>query len=185
MPARRSSKTNLRSGFTLIEVMLAMIVFLMMVLVFAAVFPFAITGAKYSNNYAQASLIAQQKIEELRKLSWSGLNFSTASSVTTLETTMVNEGIADSGTCTTNATVTPPSVTCSFANVDNLINSGATSGYFPPGTTATYTIQSDTNTINVPPVNDVFNIWVSINWPSAGAPAGSFTTATKVVEMAH
>ena len=45
---------------------MALVVFTMMTLMFAAVFPMAVRGAQYSSNYAQAAMLAQHKMDQLR-----------------------------------------------------------------------------------------------------------------------
>ena len=52
-----------------------MTVFMMMTLVFAAVFPVALRGAQFSNNYAQAALLAQHKIDQLRAAGFSKMDY--------------------------------------------------------------------------------------------------------------
>ena len=59
-------RNNLRRGFTMAEVMMALAVFTMMTLMFAAVFPMAVRGAQYSSNYAQGSMLAQHKMDQIR-----------------------------------------------------------------------------------------------------------------------
>ncbi len=56
-----------RRGFTLAEVVLAMTVFTMMILMFAAVFPMAVRGAQYSSNYAQGAMLAQHKMDSFAR----------------------------------------------------------------------------------------------------------------------
>ena len=61
-------------GFTIMEVVLAMTVFLMMVLMFAAAFPLTVRAAQFSSNYAQATQLAQHKIDQLRAAGYGSLN---------------------------------------------------------------------------------------------------------------
>src|SRR5579875_2246469 len=61
-------------GFTMIEVCLALVVFLMMTLMFAAVFPTVVRGAKMSDNYTQATFLAQHKLDQLRASGFSRLS---------------------------------------------------------------------------------------------------------------
>ncbi len=75
-PTRRFRQ---RHGFTIAEVMLSLTVFTMMTLMFAAVFPMAVRGSMYSSNYAQATMLAQHKMDQLRSAGYDKLNFNPAS----------------------------------------------------------------------------------------------------------
>jgi type II secretory pathway pseudopilin PulG len=128
MPVQRPRGKQSRQAFTLVEVTLSLIVFMMMILVFAAVFPFAVRTAQFSNDYAQASLLAQHKIDELLAAGYNRMDFTDLSGL----------GIIDAATNTSPYT---------FTGVDNLDGGGAATGYFRPGSSGTITIV-DFNTVN-------------------------------------
>ena len=53
-------------GFTLIELAIAMFVFGMILILFGAIFPVATRAGHTGGNYAQATFLAQHKIDQLR-----------------------------------------------------------------------------------------------------------------------
>ncbi len=53
-------------GFTFPEALLAIVLFLLMTMVFAACFPVLSRSGHYSSTYSQAALIAQHKVDQLR-----------------------------------------------------------------------------------------------------------------------
>lgn len=56
MPLPIRSRRSPRAGFTILEVTLAMFIFLIMMMLFAAVFPAVVRGAQFSNNYTIGSV---------------------------------------------------------------------------------------------------------------------------------
>ncbi len=159
-------------GFTLIEVSLALIVFLMMTLMFAAVFPTALRAAKFSNNYSQAAQIAQHKIDQMRAAGVSNL---TAAG-------LQNQGITDS-------TANPPSglpFTASFTSVDAIANDGNNNhGYFPVGSTGTITVQ-DYHAINAAiPAGQMDYATVLLNWTNGSAAASRYQVSAIIIKMKH
>lgn len=169
-------RRTFQSGFTILEVALGLVIAVMMICVFCAVFPMAVASSKFTNNYAQADMIVQQKIDELHMCSWSGVT-NNAAGATLLQTNM--NGLIDSGSCN-NAFP----MTCSFTDTDNLVNNGTNTGYFPAGSTGTITISPDTSSSSIPSMS-VFDVVVTVTWTSAGVSAGSFTSAAKMIEMTH
>jgi type IV pilus assembly protein PilV len=65
-----------RSGFSLIEVMIAVLVLSFTVTVFGALYPMAMRLRSKSENVTQATLIAQKKIEQVRAVPYSSLTYS-------------------------------------------------------------------------------------------------------------
>jgi prepilin-type N-terminal cleavage/methylation domain-containing protein len=65
-----------RSGMTLIEVMIAVMVFSFAITVFASLYPLAMRMRSKSENVTRATAIAQQKIEQIRALPYTSLTFS-------------------------------------------------------------------------------------------------------------
>jgi len=163
--AQQPWRSRARCAFTLLEVVLAMTIFMMMTLVFAAVFPITVQAAHYSNNYTQAALLAQHKIDQLRSAGINNLNY----------TNLNGLGIVD-----TNASATGPTYT--FTSVDNLTS------FFPAGTTGTIKI-SDYSTLsnvtNPPPTGNVYIATVTLTWPGLGSTTGSYTTSGMIVSMVH
>jgi Tfp pilus assembly protein PilV len=159
LTVHRQAKRCLR-GFTIIEVTISMMVFLMMILVFAAVFPFAVRTAQFSNNYSQAALIAQHKIDQLHSAGYSRLNYNALSGL----------GIIDSSN----------SAPYSFAGVDHLVNGNGNSGFFGPGSTATITIQ-DYNLVNSAiPAGQMDYVTVIVRWVTPNMPAGTYKVSTLI-----
>ena len=126
-PCRR---TRLRcAGFTLVEMMIALFVFGMMISLFGALVPIADQGSRSGSGYAQAALLAQHKIDQVRQGGFSKLNAGQ----------MVTMGIIDANANGTPMTTATPAglpagaTSYSFTGVDNLVDSGANKGYFPAG----------------------------------------------------
>jgi len=164
---RKTNRRKNQQGFSLAEVVFALIIFLMMTMVFAAVFPIIIRSAHYSNDYAQASLLAQHKIDQLRSAGIDNLNY----------TALVGLGVIDQ-----NVEATGPSYT--FTGVDNL------DSFFPnsPETNGTITLvdySTLSNVHNPPPAGNVYMATVTITWPEAGTIVGSYTTSAMIVSMVH
>ena len=161
-------------GFTLMEVALALAVFILMTLMFAAVFPMVARGAQFSGNYSQAAMLGQHKVDQIRsmggaaKLDYNDLN---------------TQGVIDSMT-------TPPSglpATYTFTGVDNLVTSGSTTGFFPPGSTGTITVQ-DYSTFNPSAgiaAGQVDYVTITISWPASAVSGGTYSTSAMVIEMKH
>ena len=184
-------------GFTLIEVSLALVVFMMMTLMFAAVFPTAMRAGEMSNRHAQATLLTQHKLNELRQAGYAKLDY----------TDLYNLGFVD---VMTSPPTTYPCI-LSFTQADGLVPNGSILGYFPSGTQGTITISNfesaTTPTSSTLPVNTPalagYNanvaagnaklVTISITWPILGAGAaagqptingnaiGNYTTSTMIV----
>ena len=150
-----------QGGFTLIEVALALVIFVMMALLFAAVFPVAVRGAQQSNNYDQAALLAQHKIDQLRAAGFGNLD----------STDLVRLGIVDSA---------PTTSPYSFTATDDLLGGSGGNGYFPPGTTGTITIGPYGGT-----GGSVDAVTITISWPSGATPHGSYSASTMIISMLH
>lgn len=143
------------AGFTMVEVMLAMMVFTIMILIFAAVFPFALRTSAFSNNYSQAALIAQHKIDQLQNAGYARMDFTDLSGL----------GIIDSSTTSSPYT---------FTTVDNLIGGTGKTGFFPAGSTGTVTIV-DYHTLNSGiPAGKMDYVTVTITWTSYTGSNGSY-----------
>ncbi len=158
---RLSRPRTRRAGFTIMEVVLSLTIFLMMVLVFAASFPLVSSQAQASDNTAQAAMLVQHKMEQMRAAGFSGLTQSGY-------LTAAQPGYADPGSAS------GPSVpyTVAFTGVDGLAaTSGPGSGYFPAGTTGTVSVQ-DLSAVNQDlgiPGGCIYEVTVTITWPAGGA----------------
>ena len=139
------------------EVVMAMTVFMMMTLMFAAVVPIALKETQQSGNYNEAALLAQHKMDQLRTVNFDDLANSTK---------LTSDGIIDS--VNTNG-----SYDFSSTSSDNL------AAYFPTGTTGTITVATDTTAGTMS--GGVYNVTITIAWPSSATSAGSFTIEDKII----
>lgn len=164
-------------GFTLMEVMLAMVVFLMMSLMFAAVFPVAVRAGKLSSNYAQATQIAQHKIDQLRAAGVGKLGYSS------LNAAQIVDPMAS-----------PPAglpATYTFTTVDGLASNGTNNGYFPPGSGGTITIRdynaylTSLGAASPVPAGVMDYVTINIQWSGGGVSSGSYTTSALIIKMKH
>ncbi len=158
----------------MVEVTLALIIFVMMVLLFAAVFPISIRAAHFSNYYAEATMIAQHKIDQLRYAGFSKI--ASRANLSSLE-------IADSG-----LTAAAPPYTASFTTVDNLTMANGVQGFFPAGSTGTITV-TDYSTAagvsNPPPAGTVYRVTVTITWTALGHAGSTYSASAFIVQMPH
>ena len=160
-----------QGGFTMMEIVLALMVFMMMTLVFAAVFPLALRGAQFSNNYSQAALLAQHKIDQLRAAGFSKMDYADLNSL----------GIVD-------AMATPPTglpATYAFTNADSLVSNGASQGFFPPGSSGALSIVDGSALNATVPVGQVDDVTVTVTWSGAGISSGSYRASAMIVKMSH
>jgi len=164
-PARKRRKSR-RGGFTIAEIALALIVFTMMTLMFAAVFPMAVRGAQYSSNYAQATLVAQHKMDQIRSMGYKK---------TTMPSDLVGLNIIDSATPNANGSY-------NFTNADNLVSSGGVQGYFPAGSQGTVTISDYNATNSSVPSGTIVLVKVNITWVGGGVSTGSYSLTTMIYE---
>lgn len=162
------------NGSMLVEVTLGLMVFLLMALMFAAIFPMSIRAAHHSNYYAESVMIAQHKIDQLRYIGYSKI--SNASNLSSLE-------ICDAG-----APSTAPPYTVSFANIDGLVDNGTIKGFFPAGSTGTINVV-DYSTVsgltNPPPSGAVYRITINIAWTSTGTAGSSYSVSAFIIKMPH
>ncbi len=176
-------------GFTLIEVSLALIVFMMMTMIFAAVFPVVLRAGQMDGNSAQAAVIAQHKIDQLRGAGFDGIN----------PAGQKFQNLPALGFVDTPATMpTGLPYTLSFTNADHLVPNGTTNGYFPAGTVGQITV-TDYSTIDSTMASvsgsagKVLQVTVTITWPVptqapvAGQPSinghgtGTYSTSALIV----
>lgn len=175
-PIPRPRFARRTAGFTLVEVSMALVVFLMMTLVFAAIFPIAVRGSKMSDNYAQAAQIAQHKLDQMRAAGFAKLNYA---------------GLTSSGIIDTMSS--PPATlpaTYRFENIDSLVSDGTNGGYFPPGSSGTITVQDYATYAaakgvvgGLPPVGAVDYVTVTITWVGGGVPSGTYSASAMIIQM--
>lgn len=150
-----SCRTPAKHGFTMIEVCLALVVFLMMTLMFAAVFPTVVRGAKMSDNYTQATFLAQHKLDQLRASGFNRLG--------TPGYPIVDQAQAAGYPFT----ASDGSVSYSFTTADSLLS------YFPTGSTGILKVTPDTA---APGGGSAAKfVTVTITWTGGGASNGSYT----------
>lgn len=173
MPIRHISKSptrrrSSRHGFTIAEVALAMIIFTMMTLMFAAVFPMAVRGAQYSSNYAQAATLAQHKLDQLRSAGYSRLFTPTGNN--SLTSLSIIDSVNVDGSY-------------DFTSADSLINNGTTKGYFPPGSTGTVTVSN--YTANGAPNGTLAYVTVKLVWTNTGIASSSYSASAIIAKAAQ
>ena len=152
-------------GFTVMEVTLALVIFTMMTLLFGAVLPVAVRGAKHSGNYNQAAALAQRKIDQLRIAGYSRLlDGSDGTAASKLTSQNVVDGQTAGGVY-------------DFTTVDHLTGTG---GYFPPDSTGTITIADGYNGV---PAGNAAQVTVTITW--GGTVPGSYSVSAIIVSMLH
>lgn len=174
MPKHIRPKRRSQRGFTIAEVSLALIVFAMMTILFAAVFPMAVRGAHYSGNYAQAAMLAQHKIDQLRSAGYNRLFTPTGGdSLTSL-------GVIDNPQPTGYPINSGGAATYSITSADGLVQTDTAQGYFPAGSVGTITVQdyANFNPSAGVPVGTLAYVTVKIAWAGAGlAPSSSSVSA--------
>ena len=150
------------AGFTIIEVTIAVGLFLMMALLFGAAVPSITRSAQASSNATQAAELAMHKMDELRAAGFSRLDQSNLGSS--------GIGAIDSPQPSGYPLVTGSAATYTFTSVDKLTS------LFPNGSTGTVTIAADA----AAPAGKVDDVAVTITWTSSGSIGGSYTTRTKI-----
>jgi type IV pilus modification protein PilV len=63
-----------QKGFTLIEVMIALVLFAVGLLAFAGLEVLALRNTSYSKDYGKANTYAQQKVEQMKGTSWASVS---------------------------------------------------------------------------------------------------------------
>lgn len=162
---KKHAKPSVRraiSGFTLIEVTIAMMIFLMMVLMFAAVFPLAVRGSLFSNNYAQAVSLCQHKMDQLRQEGFN--NLSNPSSV------LVHDSVID-----TPGTQPSTGYSYSFTSCDNLTS------FYPSGATGTIQIAPAPIT-GGGTLSTVYAVTVTITWNTGTGSGSSYSLNAMIVK---
>lgn len=164
-----------QGGFTLVEITIAFLIFTLMVLGCAAAFPTALRAEHTGNNYAQATQVAQHKIDQCRTQGYSAVYPGSG----IVSTRMASVGMVDSGSGQKNPQGYPTgSVAYAFTGADRLGGSN-----FPAGTTGTLVI-GPPNTGGPghwTPVGQIVQVTVVIAWPAGVEAGGRLTTHTLIV----
>ena len=167
---RRRLFIRRQRGFTLMEVALSLIIFTMMTLMFGAVLPIAVRGAKHGNNYSQAAALAQRKVDQLRAVGYGRLFDNSAG-------TAKNQLLAQNIINDQNGTSDPINGgSYDFTAIDHLTGNG---GFFPPGSTGTIAISPYAGT----PAGQMAQVKVTITW--TGNVPGSYTVSALIISMSH
>jgi prepilin-type N-terminal cleavage/methylation domain-containing protein len=173
MYARRRKRI---SGFTLLEVVLAVMIFSAMAMMFAAAMPLAARSVRYGNDWAQASSLVMHKINQLQEAGY---------------TAMTGPGLGQSGAGIVDGTPTAPSTNANgnqsgsfeFTTTDNLAT------YFQGGSSADttkrprgyLTIAPYTPSLNsATSVYSMIQATVRIVWTDARGRQQSFALTTLV-----
>jgi Tfp pilus assembly protein PilV len=169
------------AGTSIMEVILALFIFLMMSLMFAAVVPTAAQTSRRSNSYNYAVAIAQRKVDQIQEAGWSKLNETELRALGIID---ASAGVAD-GTATV-YTFTQNNTATNANNPDNL------SSYFPGGTAAA---TRATGTIRIEPwapsnvtlgavtQDTLKRVTVTISWQDARTARGRFSITSLVTRM--
>lgn len=69
-----TNSQEIRRGFTLMEVMLALMIFTIMALLTATVIPISARSVRYGNDYGQAATLVSHKINQLQEAGYANMN---------------------------------------------------------------------------------------------------------------
>jgi hypothetical protein len=153
------------------EVVLALFIFLMMTMMFAAVIPTAARSARYANSYGVAAAICQRKLDQLAEAGFGKIT----------PTDLHALGIVDKTAPTTDGTATVYTFTDN-TSANNPNNPDNLDGYFPggtnPATRATGTLCVDQWTqgqgyqyVSNSPIVVLYKVTVTVSWrDAAGVP---------------
>ena len=149
-------------GMNLVEVLLAMLVFLMIALMFGAAIPAATRGTRYSGNFQQAISVVQHKLDQLREADYSRLN----------PTEMDARNIIDStGTCSTSGSTT----TCYYTTQDGIVSA------FGAGAVGTIVVSPFTPSLIVASGEyTLLSVTVTLTWKDSNGASHSYSASTLV-----
>lgn len=175
-----------RTAFTLVEIAIALFVFGMMVVLFGAIFPISTRAGHTGGNYAEASFLAQHKIDQIRNLGFAKLD----------GLHLAGQGVVDTNSDGTPVTVPNPAglpantVSYSFTLADNLVNNTKSGifypGFFPAGGTGIVSIgdyhdlaaAAPHGTNITVPATVLKCVTVTITWAGSNQGNGNLTTHT-------
>lgn len=147
-----------------------MFVFGMILILFGTIFPVATRAGHAGGSYAQAALIAQHKIDQLRNAGAAKLDGASLAGLGLIDTNsngtpMVNADGSYSFTLTDNL-------------VDNTKNSVFYPGYFPPGSTGTVLVTTSFAVNGVTTATTL--VTVTLSWTNGSQATSTFTTHTVI-----
>lgn len=138
------TKNKRSSGFTLIEIMIALVIFSFLILVFAATVPVATRTTSLNAQYAKATSLCQHKLDQMRAISYGRIINTGTSQPNYAE--LLNAGIIDT---------TPNTAPFHFTNADEVDD-------ILPQATTSIAIQDDT------PMTNTCTVTVTITWKAVG-----------------
>ena len=168
-----------------------MFVFGMIVILLGATFPAATRAGHAGGNYAEASLLAQHKIDQFRNLG--SANLAGAS--------LVSQGVIDTNADGTPMIVANPAglpagmVSYSFTLTDNLVDNTKNGvfypGYFPAGSTGIVSVgdyhdlatAAPVGTNIVVPTTVLKSVTITIIWAGNNQGNGTLTTHTAIAAL--
>lgn len=168
-PTRKSAhpRKNRRSGFTLMESLLCLLVFGAVLITFSAAFPSVLHTSDKSAGSTQAALVAQHKIDQLRQLGYAQLRDAAALQLL---------GVIDAER---NA-----DGTYTFARVDGLADSAGRPGFFGASGNVATSIAIEPalpgQGVHAPSTLRALAVTVSIQWKSTRARTSACTLHTIV-----
>ena len=159
---RRLRQPRRVRGFNLIEMVISIAVFALIMLLFAALFPVATRGSGEARAYAQAALLSQRKIDQMRQIGYSKLNAQSLRAANIIDATSNADG------------------TFSFSRVDSIVDYNPKQGFYPAGTVASISLTQPLpqQGSNAPPLSRAVLVTVRIAWPGGGFHGGEFVTHT-------
>lgn len=171
MSSRKLSR-KFAHGFTLIEVVVALMIVAAMGTLFIAVFPVALRSSTSTSYYTQAASLAAHKIEQLRMAGYADLL--SPSSLASL-------GIVDTGSV--QGSSLPYTVT--FTGVDSLVSGSSGASLLPSGSTGTIAV-SDAHSVNSSiPAGTALSVTITIQWQGPEVTAGQYSISTLYAETEH
>ncbi len=176
MRSHHSLARRRTAGFTLVEVTLALIVFAMMTILFAAVFPMTVRGAQYGGNYTQGAMIAQHKMDQLRSAGFSSLDQGHLTNLSIIDTPQpAGYPISING-----------GATYSFTSAEHLVSDGTTQGYFAPGSQGTVTVvdYAVLHPGSGVPAGSLALVNVTISWTGGATHDGNYQTSALIANIA-
>lgn len=165
-----------QTGFTLVEIMLALFVFGMITLLFGAIFPVASRAGHTAGNYAEAAMIGQRKIDQCRQAGYANIYGSGVSNK------MIALGIIDNPQPSGFPIVNGATTTYSFTLADKLVTNGTVPGYFQAGTTGILSIGPVPNGAgwNAPSIGQAVLVKATLQWASGPQGSGLYTSSTLI-----
>jgi len=172
-PRRRAAprRAGRPAGFTLVEMMIAVFVFVMMTALFGAILPIAGRGGRSGASYAQAALLAQHKIDQVRQGGFNKLNGVQLATMGVIDADARGAPLA----AVVPAGMPNGTVSYSFTAVDNLVDNGANKGYFPAGAQGTLSLSPALAAQggSAPAPAQALQVTITLTWQTTGGAGGA------------